>query len=70
MKSKPRGNVTLRKGDGDFRSVVQAVQRRGIHVALASSMRSKPPMVADELRRQADTFLELYDLIDLSVVGQ
>jgi len=68
MKSKPRGNVTLRKGDGDFRSVVQAVQRRGIYVV--SSMRSKPPMVADELRRQADTFLELYDLIDLSVVGQ
>jgi uncharacterized LabA/DUF88 family protein len=54
--------IVLFTGDGDFRSVVQAVQRRGIHVTVVSSMRSKPPMAADELRRQADTFLELYDL--------
>ena len=54
--------IVMFTGDGDFRSVVKAVQRRGVHVTVVSSMRSKPPMAADELRRQADTFLELYDL--------
>jgi uncharacterized LabA/DUF88 family protein len=55
-------HVVLFSGDGDFRSLVEAVQRRGVRVSVASTVRSQPPMVADELRRQADTFIELKDL--------
>ncbi len=49
-------------GDGDFRRVIDAVQRRGIRVSVVSTVRSQPPMIADELRRQADYFIELEDL--------
>ncbi len=55
-------NIMLFSGDGDFYSLLEAVQRRGVHVTVISSLRSKPPMIADELRRQADTFIELDDL--------
>jgi len=56
-------NIYLFSGDGDFRSLVEALQRRGVSVTVISTLRSKPaPMVADELRRQADAFLELDDL--------
>jgi uncharacterized LabA/DUF88 family protein len=51
-------------GDGDFRRLVEAVQRKGVQVTVVSTMRSQPPMVADELRRQADTFIDLMDLRD------
>ncbi len=51
-------------GDGDFRRLVEAVQRKGLRVSVVSTMRSKPPMIADELRRQADFFIELVDIID------
>jgi uncharacterized LabA/DUF88 family protein len=50
-------------GDGDFRRLVEAVQRRGKRVTVVSTVRSSPPMAADELRRQADEFLELEKLI-------
>ena len=49
-------------GDGDFRRLVDAVQRKGIRVSVVSTVRSQPPMIADELRRQADNFIELDDL--------
>jgi uncharacterized LabA/DUF88 family protein len=55
-------HIILFSGDGDFRSVVEAIQSRGPRVTVVSSMRTKPAMVADELRRQADTFLDLDDL--------
>ena len=54
--------MVLFSGDGDFRSLVEAVQRRGVRVTVVSSMASKPPMVADELRRQADVFIDLVEL--------
>ncbi|MDP7545964.1 MAG: NYN domain-containing protein, partial [Alphaproteobacteria bacterium] len=50
-------------GDGDFRRLVEAVQRKGKRVTVVSTVRSSPPMAADELRRQADIFLELEKLI-------
>ena len=50
-------------GDGDFRRLVEAVQRKGKRVTVVSTVRSSPPMAADELRRQADVFLELETLI-------
>ena len=55
-------HIVLFSGDGDFRRLVEAVQRKGVRVTVVSTIRSQPPMVADELRRQADTFVELQDL--------
>jgi uncharacterized LabA/DUF88 family protein len=55
-------HVVLFSGDGDFRRLVEAVQRKGVRVTVVSTVRSQPPMVADELRRQADIFVELLDL--------
>jgi len=55
-------HIVLFSGDGDFRRLVEAVQRKGVRVTVVSTVRSQPPMVADELRRQADTFVELQDL--------
>ena len=54
-------HILLFSGDGDFRRLVEAIQRVA-RVTVVSSMRTKPATVADELRRQADTFLELDDL--------
>ena len=51
--------MILFSGDGDFRSLVEAVQRRGVRVTVISTIASQPPMIADELRRQADNFIEL-----------
>ena len=58
-------HVVLFSGDGDFRRLVEAVQRRGVRVSVVSTIRSSPPMVADELRRQADNFIELEELSPL-----
>ena len=55
-------HIVLFSGDGDFRRLVEAVQRKGLRVSVVSTVRSQPPMVADELRRQADNFIELQDL--------
>lgn len=55
-------HVVIFSGDGDFRRLVEAVQRKGVRVSIVSTIRSQPPMVADELRRQADHFVELGDL--------
>jgi uncharacterized LabA/DUF88 family protein len=54
--------MVLFSGDGDFRSLVEAVQRRGVHVTVVSTISSQPPMIADDLRRQADVFTDLMDL--------
>jgi uncharacterized LabA/DUF88 family protein len=54
--------MVLFSGDGDFRPMVEAVQRRGVHVTVVSTLVSQPPMVADELRRQADAFIDLAEL--------
>ena len=56
------GHILLFSGDGDFRRLVEAVQRKGVRVTVVSTVKSQPPMVADELRRQADHFLELQSL--------
>src|SRR5256886_2437286 len=55
-------HMVLFSGDGDFRSLVEAVQRRGVRVTVASTVSTQPPMVADELRRQADIFLDIAEL--------
>ena len=55
-------HVILFSGDGDFRRLVEVVQRRGVKVSVVSTVKSSPPMVADDLRRQADQFIELQEL--------
>ena len=55
-------HIVLFSGDGDFRRLVEAVQRRGVRVTVVSTIRSSPPMVSDDLRRQADNFIELQEL--------
>jgi uncharacterized LabA/DUF88 family protein len=52
-------HIMLFSGDGDFRRLLEAVQRKGVRVTVVSTVKSSPPMVADELRRQADHFLDL-----------
>jgi|SRR5580658_1851317 uncharacterized LabA/DUF88 family protein len=55
-------HAILLSGDGDFRRLVEAVQRKGVRVTVMSTHRSASPIVADELRRQADDYFELQDL--------
>lgn len=55
-------HAILFSGDSDFRRLVEAVQRQGVRVSVISSIRTSPPMIGDELRRQADDFIELADI--------
>src|SRR6476619_1865912 len=52
-------HIVLFSGDGDFRSLVEALQHKGKRVSVVSTLATNPPMVADELRRQADQFIDL-----------
>ena len=52
-------HMVLFSGDGDFRRLVESVQRKGVRVTVVSSTKTHPSMIADELRRQADSFIEL-----------
>lgn len=55
-------HIVLFSGDGDFRSLVAALQQMGRRVSVISTLQTQPPMVADELRRQSDQFIDLADL--------
>ncbi len=55
-------HIVLFSGDGDFRSLVEALQRKGRKVSVVSTLQTQPPMIADDLRRQADHFIELASL--------
>ena len=52
-------HMILFSGDGDFRRLVQAVQAKGVRVTVVSTTKTQPPQIADELRRQADAFIDL-----------
>ncbi|QUS36515.1 NYN domain-containing protein [Falsirhodobacter algicola] len=63
MELAPRiDHAVIFSGDGDLRALVEGLQRQGVRVTVASSMQTQPPAVADDLRRQADTFLDLTEL--------
>jgi uncharacterized LabA/DUF88 family protein len=55
-------HIILFSGDGDFRTLVEALQHKGKRVSVVSTMNTQPPMVSDELRRQADQFIDLADM--------
>ena len=57
-------HIVLFSGDGDFQPMVKAIQRQGVRVSVVSTNRSEPPLIADELRRQCDDFIELDVLRD------
>ena len=57
-------HLVIFSGDGDFRSLVESLQHKGKRVSVVSTLSTNPPMVADELRRQADQFIDLVDLRD------
>ena len=58
-------HIVLFSGNGDFRRLVEAVKAKGVRVSVVSTMNATPPMIGDELRREADTFIELEDLGEL-----
>jgi len=58
-------HLVLFSGDGDFRRLVEAVQQKGVRVTIVSTVKSQPPMASDDLRRQADAFVELADLANI-----
>lgn len=55
-------HIVLFSGDGDFKCLVGALQQEGRRVSVVSTLQTQPPMIADELRRQADQFIDLADL--------
>ncbi len=58
-------HIVLFTGDGDFRELVARVQAKGVRVSVVSTLKTNPPMISDDLRRQADTFIELSDLANM-----
>lgn len=58
-------HIILFSGNGDFRRLVESVKARGVRVSVVSTMNASPPMISDDLRREADTFIELTDLGEL-----
>lgn len=63
-KSGHMSDAVLVTGDGDFTALVLALKRMGIHVTVISTLKVSPPMIADELRRAADIFIDLSDMLD------
>ncbi len=61
-------HIVIFSGDGDFKPLVASLQRKGVRVSVASTIRSQPPMISDDLRRQADNFIDLNDLSE--VIGR
>lgn len=55
-------HIVLFSGDGDLRRLVETVQNKGVRVSVVGSIETSPVMISDELRRQADFFIELDDL--------
>lgn len=55
-------HMVIFSGDGDFRYLVEALQRKGRKVTVISTTKTNPAMIADDLRRQADNFVELTSL--------
>ncbi len=55
-------HLIIFSGNGDFRRAIEAIQAKGVRVTVVSTIKSSPPMASDELRRQADAFIDLVDL--------
>jgi uncharacterized LabA/DUF88 family protein len=60
--AKSLDHIVIFSGDGDLSYLVTALQRMGKRVSIVSTLKSDPPMVSDELRREADCFVDILDL--------
>ena len=58
-------HAVLFSGDGDFRPLIASLQQKGVRVSVVSTIKTQPAMVSDDLRRQADSFIDLADLSDI-----
>ncbi len=63
-------HMFLFSGDGDFTPLVCALQRKGKKVSVVSTLANDSPMVADELRRQADYFVDLEEIAKFAARAQ
>ena len=61
-------HIVIFTGNGEFRRAIEGVQAKGVRVTVVSTIKTQPPMAADDLRRQADVFIDLAELQD--VVGR
>jgi uncharacterized LabA/DUF88 family protein len=57
-------HFVLFSGDGDFRVLVEALQRKGRKVSIVSTVSSNPPMISDDVRRQCDHFIDIFSMKD------
>jgi uncharacterized LabA/DUF88 family protein len=55
-------HIVLFTGNGDFRRAIEAAQAQAVRVTVISTIKTQPPMVSDDLRRQADRFFDLAEL--------
>jgi uncharacterized LabA/DUF88 family protein len=55
-------HIILFSGDGDFTRLVRTIQRKGVRVSVVSTIKTSPQMISDDLRREADNFIDLHDL--------
>jgi len=55
-------HMVLFSGDGDFRRLVEEIKRKGVRVTVVSTIETNPSMVADEMRRIADSFVDLNNI--------
>ena len=55
-------HIVIFSGDSDFKSLLEAIQNKGVKTTVVSTMQSQPPMIGDELRRQADRFIDINDI--------
>lgn len=56
-------HVILFTGNGDFLRLVQLLQRRTVRTTVVGTVNGPSSMSSDELRRQADTFVDLRALV-------
>lgn len=55
-------HIILFSGDGELAPMIEAVQRKGVRVTVVSSKDGNQSMISDDLRRQADAFVDLSSL--------
>jgi uncharacterized LabA/DUF88 family protein len=55
-------HIVIFTGNGDFKRAIEALQAQGVRVTVVSTIKSQPPLASDELRRQADRFVDLAEI--------
>ena len=55
-------HAVLFSGDGDFCRLLEDIQALGVRTTVVSTNKTTPPMVADQLRRMADIYIDMVDI--------